>query len=255
MSFINKKSLAILLASVMACAAYATPPGNNGGGNGGCGVGQQTNGCGGTTNNNPSANATAAAVAVQGQLQGQGQQQSVRNNVRNENRVSNENRVRNNNNVTVNVSTPKQEPQLQTVKDPYAKEPAPAAPSAVEQQVSFPEIPVSSATAPGLTSANGTCMGSSSGGMQFQNFGFSGGTTWTDSGCDTRYDAQALEALGQRAAAIARLCMKTEIRQAMEAANPAACKSAKIGSSDRAPVAVVGSSAPAGSSDNLNLLP
>lgn len=27
--------------------AYATQPGNNGGGNGGCGVGQQTNGCGG----------------------------------------------------------------------------------------------------------------------------------------------------------------------------------------------------------------
>ena len=62
MSFINKKSLAILLASVMACAAYATPPGNQGGGNGGCGVGQQTNGCGGTTNNNPSANSNCTAM-------------------------------------------------------------------------------------------------------------------------------------------------------------------------------------------------
>lgn len=31
----------------LASPAFADPPGNNGGGNGGCGVGQQTNGCGG----------------------------------------------------------------------------------------------------------------------------------------------------------------------------------------------------------------
>jgi len=37
------------LAFALISAANATQPGNNGGGNGGCGVGQQTNGCGGST--------------------------------------------------------------------------------------------------------------------------------------------------------------------------------------------------------------
>lgn len=42
---------AILAITVIAFSmpAHATKPGNNGGGNGGCGVGQTTNGCGGTT--------------------------------------------------------------------------------------------------------------------------------------------------------------------------------------------------------------
>lgn len=63
-------------------SAHATKPGNNGGGNGGCGVGQTTNGCGGTTtppvtgatNNGGAggaggdATAGAAAVAAAGAL-------------------------------------------------------------------------------------------------------------------------------------------------------------------------------------------
>lgn len=44
-----KKSLVALACAFALSAAYATPPGNNGGGHGGCGVGQQTNGCGGGT--------------------------------------------------------------------------------------------------------------------------------------------------------------------------------------------------------------
>lgn len=56
--------LALLASAALAGSAYATP-GNNGGGQGGCGVGQQTNGCG--TTNNPTANggdAQAGAVGV-----------------------------------------------------------------------------------------------------------------------------------------------------------------------------------------------
>jgi autotransporter adhesin len=44
-----KKFAILLTAAVLAASAYATQPGNNGGGNGGCGVGQQTNGCGAET--------------------------------------------------------------------------------------------------------------------------------------------------------------------------------------------------------------
>jgi autotransporter adhesin len=46
-SLLGRASLALLLAGAL-CAQAAATPGNNGGGNGGCGVGQQTNGCGGT---------------------------------------------------------------------------------------------------------------------------------------------------------------------------------------------------------------
>lgn len=78
-----------------------------------------------------------------------------------------------------------------------------------------PTIPVASAWAAGLTAANGTCMGSTSAGAQGVTVGLSFGTTWSDTSCDMRYDAQALAAIGQTAAAVARLCQKPEIAQAM----------------------------------------
>lgn len=68
-----------------------------------------------------------------------------------------------------------------------------------------------------LAASNGTCMGSSSVGAQ-GTFGLSFGTTWTDDSCDLRYDAQALQAVGQNTAALARLCQKPEIAAAIEAA-------------------------------------
>lgn len=43
----NLITLAII--ATLAASAYAEKPGNSGGGNGGCGVGQTTNGCGGAT--------------------------------------------------------------------------------------------------------------------------------------------------------------------------------------------------------------
>lgn len=88
---------------------------------------------------------------------------------------------------------------------------------------------VSSAVAAGLAASNGTCMGSSSVGAQGLTAGLSFGTTWTDAGCDARYDAQALQAIGQPTAALARLCQKGEIAQALAAAGtpcPGTAKSA-----------------------------
>jgi len=110
-----------LAASLLSTAAYAGQPGNNGGGNGGCGVGQQTNGCGttttpGTVNNGGQGGAGGHSTAIQGQGQaqgqiqgqaqgqGQGQQQSVRNSVRNTNANVNANRNANRNTNTVRSS-------------------------------------------------------------------------------------------------------------------------------------------------------
>lgn len=78
--------------------------------------------------------------------------------------------------------------------------------------------PVSTAYAAPLTASNGTCMGSTSGGIQGIGLGISVGSTWTDESCDMRYDAEALRAAGLPKAAQARLCQKKEIAAAMEAA-------------------------------------
>jgi hypothetical protein len=87
-------------------------------------------------------------------------------------------------------------------------------------------IPVATAYAAPLTSSNGTCMGSTSAGLQVMSFGLSGGSTWTDSGCDARYDAQALREAGLPKVAIARLCLKPEIAKAMTDAGQS-CVAAK----------------------------
>lgn len=78
--------------------------------------------------------------------------------------------------------------------------------------------PVSSALAPALAASNGTCMGSTSVGGQGVTIGLSVGTTWADESCNARYDAQALAALGQQRAGIARLCQSKDVAAAMEAA-------------------------------------
>lgn len=86
--------------------------------------------------------------------------------------------------------------------------------------------PVATAYASPLTASNGTCMGSSSAGAQGASFGLSFGSTWSDSSCDLRYDAEALRAAGLPKAAAARLCQKAEIAQAMmDAGTP--CPQAK----------------------------
>lgn len=102
------------------------------------------------------------------------------------------------------------------------------------------KIPVATAYAAPLAASNGTCMGSSSAGAQGVGFGLSIGSTWTDSSCDMRYDAEALRAAGLPGAAQARLCQKPEIAKAMEAAGtpcPGAKKAAAV--TQPAPVAEV----------------
>lgn len=80
---------ALAAAALLAAPAFAQP-GNQGGGNGGCGVGQQTNGCGQVVTPPPTwsnvssnataiaaANAQAAAIAAQKQIQQQTQRQNA----------------------------------------------------------------------------------------------------------------------------------------------------------------------------------
>ena len=86
--------------------------------------------------------------------------------------------------------------------------------------------PANTAYAAPLAASNGTCMGSTSGGIQGIGLGISVGSTWTDESCDMRYDAEALRAAGLPGAAQARLCQKKEIAAAMEAAGTP-CPSAK----------------------------
>lgn len=76
--------------------------------------------------------------------------------------------------------------------------------------------PVSTATAPALAVANGTCMGSTSAGVQSVALGVSIGGTWVDKGCDTRYDAMLLAQMGLARVATQRLCQKPEIERAMK---------------------------------------
>jgi len=84
-----------------------------------------------------------------------------------------------------------------------------------------PDIPVSSAYAPGLTSSNGSCMGSSSGGAQGMGFGLSIGSTWMDEDCDRRYDANTLSKLGAPEAALALMCQKADVAEALKKSSPA----------------------------------
>lgn len=70
--------LASAFSALLAVSAYATP-GSNGGGNGGCGVGQTTNGCGPVNNYSPNLHGEQYQGQAQGQVQGQaqGQQQTA----------------------------------------------------------------------------------------------------------------------------------------------------------------------------------
>ena len=77
--------------------------------------------------------------------------------------------------------------------------------------------PVASAWAPPIAASTGTCLGSASGGAQTVGFGVSFGATREDEGCSARFDASALNALGLRQAAIARLCQMDGNRKAIEA--------------------------------------
>jgi hypothetical protein len=250
-----KKSLiAAAVLAILSLPAMATQPGNNGNGVGGCGNGQQTNGCGTTGGTGgtggaggaggsgtgvgigiagAAANAAAAAAAqanagaavvgsgnssntnsikntnnnTQGQQQGQAQGQTQ------SNRSTNTNTTGASTATTGAVKTG--DNALTTGAVSVNVEGAKGDNTYVAAQE---RNPVATAYAAPLTASNGTCMGSSSAGGQGASIGLSFGTTWTDSSCDIRYDAEALRAAGLPLAAQARLCQKADIAKAMEAA-------------------------------------
>lgn len=74
--------------------------------------------------------------------------------------------------------------------------------------------PVNSAYAPGMAVSNGTCYGTGGLGITAAAFSISGGAPTMDEGCDARYDAASLIAVGEVESAVERLCMKPEIREA-----------------------------------------
>ncbi|MEB0133941.1 hypothetical protein QN362_01205 [Actimicrobium sp. CCC2.4] len=76
--------------------------------------------------------------------------------------------------------------------------------------------PVATAMAPALTSSNDTCMGSTSVGASAVSFGFSVGSSWTDSNCLMLKNAREIWNMGFKGAALARLCMDKLNREAFE---------------------------------------
>src|SRR5580704_2508288 len=75
---------------------------------------------------------------------------------------------------------------------------------------------VPSVVAPGLAAAGlEACLGSVSGGGAFVGTGFSFGTTIPDPGCAARLDARTLWSMGLKKAAVARLCLNSDIYRAM----------------------------------------
>jgi hypothetical protein len=91
------------------------------------------------------------------------------------------------------------------------------------------QIPVATATAPALSTSNGTCHGSTSAGAQGASFGFSVGSTWKDDGCDVRYDVQMLDARGEHDEAFERGCDKPEVRAARKRIGKRLCKEDQAG--------------------------
>jgi hypothetical protein len=69
-----------------------------------------------------------------------------------------------------------------------------------------------------VTTSDDTCMGSSGVGGQGDAFGFSIGSTWTDSNCIMLKNARELQAQGHHKAARARLCMNEDNAMAFELA-------------------------------------
>lgn len=225
------KRVLLALALFTAFAASATPggEGNNTGcngvgnanspcagtGNGGAGGNGGQGGAGGSAAAQARAEARATAIAAQQQAQQQGQKQISRNTVKtNVTNTVTGGPVNVSVSVPASTSTEKAGAQQETVKEAATAQKS----DTVVVDNDNTRYPVATAYAAPLTASNGTCMGSSSAGAQGAALGVSFGTTWTDSSCDIRYDAEALRAAGLPIAARARLCQKPEIAKAMEAA-------------------------------------
>jgi len=75
---------------------------------------------------------------------------------------------------------------------------------------------VPSVNAPPLTSSNDTCMGSVSGAVNVAGFGAAIGSTYKDANCVMLKNSRELWNMGMRGAALARMCMDAENREALE---------------------------------------
>lgn len=73
-----------------------------------------------------------------------------------------------------------------------------------------------SVSGPPLVSSNDTCMGSASGGVNVPGFGLSLGKTYTDTNCVMLKNSRELWNMGMKGAAMARMCMDPENRDALE---------------------------------------
>lgn len=213
------KIFAALAALTLAAAASATQPPKDTGNTANGGNAQ----AGAISASRAEAKANAAAIAAQ--------RQSQRSNQRTVVKVENT--------VVQTAPADKGQQSLQTVKDPNAKEPAPAAPTVVPVDYGRDERPVSTAWAPPLAASPETCMGSSSGGIQGASLGVSLGSTWESEGCELRMFARSLQALSLNEAAFDVLCQSAKVRAALEGSTkPCRVKSSKTAA---APAGVVGS--------------
>lgn len=225
-----KRTLLLAALALSSFAAMATPPSV-------CGNGQHTGnphcttpapttpsngGAGGSATAVAAAQARADARANAIAAQQQAQSQTSRNTNKNSNTVkTNISNTVTGGPVNVSVSLPAAAASAEkagTPSETVKETPAAQKSDTLIVDADNTRYPVSTAYAAPLTATNGTCMGSSSAGAQGAALGVSFGTTWTDTSCDIRYDAEALRAASMPRAAIARLCQKAEIAKAMEAA-------------------------------------
>lgn len=212
-----KKIVVVCAGFALALAAgmsHATKPGNNGGGNGGCGVGQTTNGCGGSPGSNTATGGaggngyggTGVGIGVgvgigqggaggAGGQGGQGGRGGEGGSVWGSGNSSN-----------VNANTQgQQQGQAQSSRNSNRNDNRSSATggngyasnansnenhgnnsnqSVTVQGDSYdaPRIPVATAYAPNIA-PTAVCMGSTSAGGQGMTFGISFGTSWTDDNC------------------------------------------------------------------------
>lgn len=201
-----KTIVAGAIVALISTPAFATNPGNNGGGNGGCGVGQTTNGCAPGTGG-AGGNATATAAQSQGQVQGQSQNSINAN--RNSNRNTNT-AAGGTSNATGGNSNQSQGQQIDN---------SGAGSNSNNYQQSG--IPVSSAVAPSF--AIGGCQWAASGGIQFFGTGVSGGGAGMYEFCKGLMKARHFREDGNRDVAKSLECQDASIRAAYkEAGQPCA---------------------------------
>ncbi len=174
---------------LLSTTAFATQPGNQGGGNGGCGVGQTTNGCG-TTNNGGS------AVQSQGQIQGQaqGQLQTLRNQVYNGGSQSSATAGGGGGGAATSSATQSQGTNISNVGNQYN------------------QYPASSATAPSFSI--GQCQWAISVGGQALLFGASFGTAGMYEFCKPIMKAKHFYEIGKPHVAKNLECNYSEFREA-----------------------------------------